>query len=159
MPAKILVCILSCLPLWLGATEHAAPPEPALPQLNVSQVLKEPGDGPITGSASKAPVRFELLVDFYCPGESAAAELFVSIADEALFSPLNSSPQAVVLSVPAQQLDGLREAALCEVAGPRLLNEQAQAFATLSCKAEESATSQTIRTPLSVWFDCPPAPE
>jgi hypothetical protein len=159
MPAKILVCILTCLPLWLGATEHSVPAEPALPQLNLSQTLKEPGYGPITAAASKAPVRFELLVDFLCPGEAAAAELFISIADEALFSPLNSSPQAVVLSVPAQQLDGLREAARCEVAGPRLLTEQAQAFATLSCRATEGATSLTIRTPLNVWFDCPPAPE
>lgn len=159
MPAKILVCILASLPLWLGATEHHGPAEPELPRLTLSQALQEPGDGPITSAASQAPVRFELLVDFYCPGEVTAAELFVSISDEALFSPLNSSPQIVMLSVPAQQLAGLREAARCDVAGPRLLTEQAQAFATLNCKSAESATSRTIRTPLNVWFDCPPPPE
>ena len=123
--------------------------------LRVEQQLGEPGDGTLTSRESEEAVRFRMTVDYSCPEDAASASLFMSVGNEAVAAELTESPQAVIVKVPAGQLTGIRESAKCEMPGARVLEGQAQVFATLSCIAEAQRASRTVAAPLSVWFDCP----
>ena len=123
--------------------------------LRVEQQLGEPADGTLTSRESEEAVRFRVSVDYRCPEDNARASLFMSVGNESVAADLAESPQAVIVKVPAGQLTGVRESAKCEVPGARVLEDQAQVFATLSCVAEEQRASRTVVAPLSVWFDCP----
>jgi len=124
-------------------------------ELRVEQQLGEPEDGTVTSRESDEPVRFRMKVDYRCPEEGSAAALFLSVGNEALDAILTESPQAVIVKVPAGRLAGTRESASCDAPGTRVLEEQAQVFATLRCVAGEQQVNRTVVAPLSVWFDCP----
>jgi len=124
-------------------------------ELRVEQQLGEPEDGTVTSRDSDQAVRFRMTVDYSCPAEGALASLFLSVGNEAIAADLSESPQAVIVKVPASQLTGVRESARCDAPGTRILDGQAQAFATLSCVSGAERASRTTVAPLSLWFACP----
>jgi hypothetical protein len=124
-------------------------------ELRVEQQLGVAEDGTVTSRDSEEAVRFRMTVDYRCPGEESSASLFLSVGNEAVAAEAAESPQAVIVTVPAGQLAGTRESAECAAPGTRVLEGQAQVFATLSCVTGEERVNRTVVAPLSVWFNCP----
>jgi hypothetical protein len=125
------------------------------PQLELAQVIAQP-DGetllPVDGPSS---LKIRLEARFECGDPDAQAGLFVSVADSVVSAPRVISPQAIQLTIPPQQLRGIRESLACARPGEQLLRDQLTAFGTLTCRsADGTAQTSTISQSLDVWADC-----
>ncbi len=121
--------------------------------LELVQIPKANADpNPLVSGASD-PIRFHLMVSYSCPQNSAQNRLFVSVADASLSARLTTSPQELILTVPAPQLAGLLQTSSCP-AGVELTKRQVLAYATLSCEQESGTRHHNVSQPLAVSVVC-----
>lgn len=128
----------------------------------------------MTQPAESAPVvgrdeaRFTFEIRHYCPSDHPEAELFLSLADEALATPLGESagPQLYDITLPSHALRSVQPAIVCSRSdqarretepGGRIVWRPAgmSAYATLICRGDSGAlTGATLRVPVDVGIRC-----
>lgn len=149
MPTAQLLILLSAI----GSLLPSAAAEN--PQLELAQVIAQPDGETLLLLEGPSSLKIRLEARFECGDSDAEAGLFVSVADSVVSTARVTSPQAVQLTIPPQQLRGIRESLACARPGAQLLPDQLTAFGTLTCRSTDgTARTSTVSQSLDIWADC-----